>query len=413
MDVLQKNKVLTKAYEWSLIFFVLTMPFNAPWFNLNGVAIGVLAAVSLLLAMNNRREIQKRPEPVLLLSIGFFLMYVASVLYSSNAHEANFNIEKKMSLFIFPVIMYITPRISVSAFNRVLQTFVLSVIASCTVALLISLSEYVRLKNTEVFYYHELSSNTGMHAGYLAMYLCFAISFLLFQQGNGLGLFKRKILWIGALVLLSIYVLMLSSRLQIGIMCMIYIVYALKIGKLGASVPKAIGYSFVLGVFLLCLVLLFPKNRERFKEAINYNNEYALSKKWGEGQMRKLIWTSAFEIIAQNPLIGVGVGDVQDELDRVYKKNDFISLTYFSNTRFNAHNQLLETALAIGSCGIIVFLTLLVRMVRQGIKQNNTMLLAFICIFVLSSITESILERQNGIVFYSFFSMFLYFKKPD
>ncbi len=413
MAAQQGNSGLLRAYEWSLLAFVVTMPFNLQGLNLNGIAIGVLAFVSLLLAMKNKEELKRKPDMLFLMLVMFFLSYVASLLYSSNTHEANFSIEKKLSLFIFPVIMYISPRISAGVYKRVLISFVLSVILSCIAAFFISTVHYLQVKDPEVFFYHELSSNIGMHAGYLAMYLCFAIAILLFYKGqNNKPIMSAAIRW-SAGVLASTLVLMLSSRLQIGIMCLIYLVYMFHTFKLKVGLPKAIGYSLAAGALLVFAVLIFPKNRERFKEVVNYNNEYALSKKWGEGQMRKLIWISAAEIIVQNPVIGVGVGDVQDELDKMYKTKDFISLTYFPNTRFNAHNQLLETILATGIIGGILLVCVLAMLWIRAMKQRNKILLAFVCIFVLSALTESILERQTGVVFYSFFGAFLVFKKPE
>ncbi len=200
---------------------------------------------------------------------------------------------------------------------------------------------------------------------------------------------------------------MLSSRLQILLVMLIYIGYVIIHFELHKNFLKAISISLVLGVVLSALVLIFPKNRERFKEAINYKGEYALSKKWGEKQMRFLIWNSSLELIGKNIFFGVGTGDVQDELQKVYITNDYVSLTYWPNTRFNAHNQFFETTIAIGLIGLITFLASIFIAIKEANKTRNYLFLFFAIIFLASCITESMLERQNGVIFYAFFSSFL------
>jgi O-antigen ligase len=165
--------------------------------------------------------------------------------------------------------------------------------------------------------------------------------------------------------------------------------------------------SFVLIGLMLGLILLSPKNRERFKEAINYKNEYALSKKWGEKQMRFLMWSSATDLIKEKPLFGFGTGDVQDELEKHYVEHDYVSLTYWKNTRFNAHNQFMETALALGIIGLLVFVIGMIFGLKEAIRNKNKLYIVFVILFLGSCLTESMLERQNGIVFFAFFNSML------
>jgi O-antigen ligase len=75
---------------------------------------------------------------------------------------------------------------------------------------------------------------------------------------------------------------------------------------------KSISAGIIIGFFILCAVFLFPTNQERLKEAFNYD----IGIRWGEKQVRYLIWSSALELIRMHPIMGVGTGDVQDELQR-------------------------------------------------------------------------------------------------
>lgn len=401
--------LLQKIHSFALLVVVCTLPFNFPDINFNGIAIGALSLTSIALVVHNKQNLKFRSDKILLLFLLFFVTIAVGILYSSNQHEANFDLEKKLSLFIFPVILFFSPPLSIKQIQMVLTGFVFSCLAFCIAALFISFLNYRSNGSADSFYYHELSKNIGMHAGYLAMYLCFALAIILFEFPSIIrkGVSFWQILFVS---LCGVFVLLLSSRLQIGIMLLIFLSFIIYHFGLYKNWTKAVLYIGLICVLFFAIVIAFPKNRERFKEAINYNNEYALNKKWGEGQMRVLIWSSSFQIIKENLLFGVGTGDVQDRLDETYKKNDYVSLTYWENTRFNAHNQFLEIAIGSGLIGLALFLTLIFNITQAALKNKNMLLLSFLAVFILSALTESVLERQNGVVFFSFFSSFLIFK---
>lgn len=170
---------------------------------------------------------------------------------------------------------------------------------------------------------------------------------------------------------------------------------------------KALFFSCLVGVFILGASSLFPKIRDRYKEGLNYN----IGNRWSEQKIRGLIWASAFSLIKTYPITGVGAGDVQDELQKYYLDHDYISLTYLKNIQFNAHNQFLETAIGLGIPGLSVLLVCFIAPMFYAIKNKKKLYLTFILLFMFSCMTESLLERQSGVVFYSFFNAFLFLKK--
>ena len=131
----------------------------------------------------------------------------------------------------------------------------------------------------------------------------------------------------------------------------IYIIYIFaKKGQLKKSLLILIPICIV---FLL-FIFFIPINRERFKEAINYKGRYSVDKIWGGRALRELNWDCSKKIINNNPLFGVGTGDVQDELQKCYTENNYYQLTYWENTKYNAHNQFLETTIGQGIIGLFL-----------------------------------------------------------
>jgi O-antigen ligase len=141
---------------------------------------------------------------------------------------------------------------------------------------------------------------------------------------------------------------------------------------------------------------------------------------------RIFLWGHAKEIIKQHPVIGVGTGDVNAALDEQYKNllesnKDFPpsmvrAIKSFSLNKFNAHNQFLQTAMAIGLLGLIVFLINIGISISHAYREKQYLFLSFLALFVLSCFSESLLERQWGIVFFSFLNslfVFNYSSPPE
>jgi O-antigen ligase len=122
------------------------------------------------------------------------------------------------------------------------------------------------------------------------------------------------------------------------------------------------------------------------------------------------MWTCTFELIRGQPLRGVGSGDNLDELHQCYTDHKFTTLTYLEGegVRFNAHNQFLEITLALGMVGLLIFLISLLAPLLYGFREKQFLYAAFLLLFITSCLTESLLERQSGCVFFGFFNTFLF-----
>ena len=170
-----------------------------------------------------------------------------------------------------------------------------------------------------------------------------------------------------------------------------------------------------LSVSILILVLTLPllifiKNdrfsrffakvsyKEIFQEEINNvdNNSFE----------RIYIWNSAVKVIKQNWFLGVGTGDVKDNLRSIYTENGFVDGV---KRNYNAHNQFLETWIGLGIFGEIILLTMLVYGLVKGIKNRDILLQSFIILLFVHFFFESMLNRLAGIIFFSYYySLLLY-----
>ena len=127
----------------------------------------------------------------------------------------------------------------------------------------------------------------------------------------------------------------------------------------------------------------------------------------GMSEIQRLeYWKTAFSIIKQNWLTGVGTGDVVDTFTKEYDRSHSKLEVHFRGT---SHNQYLYMGVAFGIAGIILFiLWLLFPPLFLGAFRDYYFAALF-CIMILSMLTEDSIRHQAGLNFFAFFgSLFLF-----
>ena len=124
----------------------------------------------------------------------------------------------------------------------------------------------------------------------------------------------------------------------------------------------------------------------------------------GKKDIRFEISENALQVISHNWLFGVGVGDRIDQLDKNHDENFGIN-TEHPWPHYNPHNQYLDSWVATGILGLILLLAILFApaILHLPKRNRNELLLALIFIVACTSLFESTLERQMGIIFFNMF----------
>ncbi|MCW8901393.1 MAG: O-antigen ligase family protein [Gammaproteobacteria bacterium] len=99
-----------------------------------------------------------------------------------------------------------------------------------------------------------------------------------------------------------------------------------------------------------------------------------------------------YEVIKQNPVFGVGLGDTQDEMHRVIargKNQASYSIAYYDGS----HNHYITILTSAGIIGFILYITIHVFLFRLPIKHKETKYLSliFLTILIITSIADDIL----------------------
>ena len=115
---------------------------------------------------------------------------------------------------------------------------------------------------------------------------------------------------------------------------------------------------------------------------------------------------ASWGIIKDNPVFGVGTGDIADAFANYYEEtNSKLRPEY----RFRSHNQYLAIMVAFGTVGLLCYLFSMFYPLYADKRYRNYIYLVFLFIMAFSMFTEDTLETQIGVTLFAFFNSFLVF----
>ncbi len=407
------EKHIVRLYQAELVTFAFLLPVYR---KVIPYVIAVMVITWLLegdFAGKAKRLVNSNHRFNTLLFTGLYLLYGFGLLYTRNFEYGFFDMEVKMSLFIFPVIMA-TVRDEVLSFavaRKVLWSFVFGALFSLLLCYGLAFTEYMETGSLKEFYYSSLSSL--IHPSYLAMYVCFAIAVLLYflHTGRVQGMIRQILAWL-LVILFEFFVIMLSSKAGILSLALVLALYVAYLIFKERQFLKGIGRGALLGASFIFLFMMFPTSAERFEETredleLAEINADEIASSSGE---RIMIWWYSFEITNEHFLWGVGTGDIKDQLLIKYNEKDMVNAF---KLELNAHNQYLQTMITLGIIGLIVLLLNLILPALYSMEQKHYLYLVFLILIGFNLLFESMLETQAGVVFYAFFNAYLFAIKKD
>ncbi len=193
-----------------------------------------------------------------------------------------------------------------------------------------------------------------------------------------------------------------SGMLCLYLLIIIYIVarYFRKRPGLGFA------FLFLLGTASIVGGMTIPSIKRQVKNIVKEQkmweaNDTAQFNNASSFVPRLISYKVAVELISEQPLTGVGTGDVKTEIDKKYKAEYPGMIEFF---RLIPHNQFIFTALVVG---IPLSFTLILMVVAPLMRQTkNIYTVATLIIMFVGLSIEPMLEVQNGVFVYLFFTLF-------
>lgn len=123
--------------------------------------------------------------------------------------------------------------------------------------------------------------------------------------------------------------------------------------------------------------------------------------------MQRWIYTKVgLDIVKQEPIIGVGTGDVPSAYENAYAADDRGLEQRFQGI---SHNQFLTMAISLGVIGVVIFLIML--LYPAFLYRTDYLYMTFILLMCVSFLTDNTFDRQSGVTMFAFFNALLIIRK--
>ena len=331
---------------------------------------------------------QRKSLNPLILPILLFALNLPWIFLSADQPETVDLVTRKIHLLLIPAgFILIDKHISDRAFNFILTLFL---VCSLLFSLLCLGGAFIQFLKSEAgegtnrFTGFALSEVVNISPVYLSMFLNMA--FVITLQNHFVG-FKAK-LAIG--LYLATLILLLSSLPGILTLTVTSFLW------MQSTTTKTWISLVTAGLLIVALTLVF----------IFYVPSQTLDPNDSKTETvksiadRLIIWSYAMKTGNENPVTGHGSGMGQTALEQTYEREGFLR---GAKASLNPHNQFLSTYLDLGLVGVLVLALVLLYPFVWSLRSGDFLLMTFIVMMILFFSFESVLVRQKGIVFFSYF----------
>ena len=386
MDLLRRN-IPEKVVFGMICFIAMLIPFHKTLAS----PVLLLSFIAILFSLNYAYKLERLlANKRYLFFASIFLLFVFGYFFSEDKHTAYRDLEVKFYLLAIPVFYVLISTL-----------YVISCLLFILVAFSIAFYDFLVLGENH-FYYKELLAFTYLHPSYAGMFQAFAaVLIVMHLLTNWFEIPKKwRFIYLALLAIITLFIFLLTAKMAIASIFILLSVAFYLLGKQILGKSKTI-FIIVLGnVVAIAIMLSLPYTRERLKLLLTYNEvSYENSV-----NSRQEIWKAAIEVAQNNWLVGTGTGDAEEELIAAYQRNNF---QLGVDEKYNAHNQYLQILVETGIVGLILFIAYLIWCLRLAIRSRNHLYLVFLLLWMVNITTESMLETQSGVVFFSFFNVLL------
>ncbi|MCI5055696.1 MAG: hypothetical protein MRY83_06285 [Flavobacteriales bacterium] len=392
--MIQVQSYIPKLLSLAVGLFALSLflPLKA---NLFAIYFLGLASLISFIKSGATFKFQKELWPVLAL-FGYLTL---SLIWTENLNEGQFELERKASLVVFPIILSLS-RSHMEQVKRVFfDALLLGAVVVSLFLIVIAILAYIDFHRLPV--HHDLSNAINAHAVYLSLLLTLALFWIPFRK-NGVANFI-----LGIPILLTL--IFLASKIFLTIIAIV------AMGFFYTRVPRKLKVLTILTFAVSCLaILLLSPVRERVKDIDISNVNIALGDHFDYNtrfdglSIRLFLLRAGVEDVfhGKQMIIGHGIGDFQDRLNqKIIDYNLYIGNEEFNDTgyfNYNYHNQYMQITSQAGIIALIILLIIMVSAFIKTLISSDYFLLISITSMTIWFLTESVLQKQLGIVLFSF-----------
>lgn len=370
---------------------------------------------------------------ILIITISPFVFLAISVLYSTNLEVALDDLTQMVSFLVFPIVFFNNSwRIKDKHIKIIQIIFCASITALVIYQAVNSLINLdfllmeptrVELKSNGLLNAHSVSVDelktikirrfrkfnseaVDTHPTYQALWIVFSL--FLIAKLNFKKSIKFKVLAVIVFIALFFWLILISSRMPIisGLIGLFVVIFLTSLSfKKRVAILILFCSIFTMSYFFVNTIKV--RVDEVFVTGFTIPKKEDKVRKFNSTNVRNGIHYCSLKLAKDNFLYGSGIGDIQELLTGCLINE--VNPKIYSWRNFNTHNQYLFFLISTGVFGLLCFLISL--FIPFKIAFNNQDLVYIYFLIIVSSVflTENLLARNDGILFYSFFNALFLF----
>ncbi len=410
MHLLKKDFINNEFFQKAQVILLSLFAFSIPLLpKISTIILIVLVVCSIIhKGRNNVKNFAFLIFPIL------YLITIISVFYSKNYNLSY--LEQRASFIAFPLI-FLTLKMNNNDYVRVLKSFVFGCVIALVICFLNAFYNSFSIVNDSIVFQPVVNSEFSFfyavvrdgnyffskffsifhQTTYFSIYLNTAIAIIL-----SLSLWREHKSYILFLFLFLTGIFQISSKAGIFTAIIIFLFFTfIKIRNVGL---RFLSYGFIISIGLL-IATQNPRGKVMIDNILNSGLSFNKNDRDGFA-LRLMSWDAAVDVLKEHFLIGMGISDVQDELDKKYVDKKYKTP---HKEHFNAHNQYLQFYLEYGLIGLIAILLILYFVVNKS--KDEKLNLSIFLILVFNFLFESFMNRYSGISFVLLFYYLINYKK--
>jgi O-antigen ligase len=393
---------LFKSYSYNKLFLIsLVLVFCTPILPqlLKIISIALFLVICITESIKNKSKFKWE---YFLFNAGLYLMYVFSLLYSKDLEYGLRKVEISAALVVFPLGFALISNDLITHAIKNLKLFFYVFISAILVLNIFVFSSFlsagydVSSFGEYADFVNRMEGFPAVHSIYLSMYNAIAV-LLIFYLLRTERLLKAGIplIIIGSVLCLGLILLLKKGPIFGLVLVATLLAIKYKMWRVWA-------FYTVFTASLVATLFLFPDTSQRIHDLFQVER---ISAAIESEEIRATIYKCGNKKFQEAGLTGFGIGDGKNELLDCYQEYN----PTLAATSYNSHNQYISLILNAGFLGLLIFLAFIFYNINRSLKSGEFITVAIIVFYCIVMFSENILERQNGVLYFSLFINLLYF----
>ena len=338
------------------------------------------------------------------LLIAYFFVILTGLTYASELSSQWQYLLRNVSFLLIPL-SFVGFELNLKQITLIKTIFLYSTIVFVTLAIAYALGSYLYTGERTIFlkkahyskflHYGLTRIYEDWHPTYISMFanLSIVFSYDVFYKK------KSYVKWVLTTGICLLAILLLNSFIGIISLGTILFIFAIQMMK---SKTKRILVVLTTFIAISAFYIINPLNYDKIDKLKTLELKATdVKAERNIINLRLVKWKASYEVFTKSPVLGVSASDLRNELTDYYAKNNQL---YAKAQRYTSHNQYMYILASSGIIGLIIFLSILL----YPLKSNRETVF-FIIIFALFCLSEDVLHRQQGQIYFVF--MYAFFSK--